>query len=852
VGAARQLARAASRRSRWSFLVIAAVVAVGLGAALTSLDVARRTDRAFAEHLERARVGDLVVNPGPATVDAERAIDGLDGVDDVATDRLMLATVDNGAREVSPAVEFFLQVRSSDDGRYVERDVPAVHDGRLLGSGREAFLNRDAADEFGLGVGDEIRLSFYPAIADIAGITPERLASETAEIVGIGALHDEVIADELFPRPRVIVTPEVVEGLTCMFGGSDAIGDATTTEQILLAVIPPDCSMIYRYWSLDSGGDQAAQRVAEELGADLRVLNEDLPQALLDADVRYIVIPSFRADDEERVEQSLSPVVTSLLVFGAVAAVATVVVALLLAIRVVRRNDPDVATWRALGMGGGARTFALASPLLVTMALGVLGAVVLAWAASALGPIAGVRALVPQPQRSLSALVLLAAAAALLVLAGGVAVVARARAVRSRPAAPRARRGTWQAPTPALALGLRAATAGPGALAVLAGAAVAVAAITATLVFSGSLVRFVETPERYGWPFDAAALVNGGYGQVDADLVRATLDRPEVERFGLASLSVGIEIDGTTVPAIAARPGFEDVSPVRVVRGELPDAPDELALGERTARELDVAIGDRVTLTSTYGSLEVVVVGTAVLPSLGPLESDRTSLGTGAYLPAPLLEAMLAEDAAASAMPLGDFADFTAGFVAMDLAGGVDADAFFAEIAEEVDGWDSITTTPITLSQPVRPATVVDVAAARNVPFLLAGALVAAMVASIATGVAAGTRARRHELAVLRAVGASPRQVRRSVRVHALVVVAVALVAGLPLGVAGGRLAFGAFALDLGAEPDASVPLLLLAAIGVALVVVGLLVAVLPQRAATRHSVLAALAADDGTVALAR
>ena len=82
-------------------------------------------------------------------------------------------------------------------------------------------------------------------------------------------------------------------------------------------------------------------------------------------------------------------------------------------------------------------------------------------------------------------------------------------------------------------------------------------------------------------------------------------------------------------------------------------------------------------------------------------------------------------------------------------------------------------------------------------------------------------------------------------RVHALTVVAVALVIGLPLGIACGRLAFGAFARDLGAQPQAALPLLLLAAVAGGLVVVGLLAALGPQRAATRRSPLAALAADD-------
>ena len=146
-----------------------------------------------------------------------------------------------------------------------------------------------------------------------------------------------------------------------------------------------------------------------------------------------------------------------------------------------------------------------------------------------------------------------------------------------------------------------------------------------------------------------------------------------------------------------------------------------------------------------------------MLPSIGPFESDRTSLGTGVLLSAPLFEAVVGGRG---------LADGLSGFVAIDLAPGRDPAAFLADIRADLPGWDPFGVAPPSYAKPVRPATVVDVASSRRVPAFLTLVLILTMAVSVVSGIASGTRARRRELAVLRAMGIVPRQVRASVRWH--------------------------------------------------------------------------------------
>ena len=149
-------------------------------------------------------------------------------------------------------------------------------------------------------------------------------------------------------------------------------------------------------------------------------------------------------------------------------------------------------------------------------------------------------------------------------------------------------------------------------------------------VGSADLAEFVGTPARFGWPYDAAALTNAGYGEADLAAVADSLDgNPDVEAWGVASVTRAPAVEGESLPAIAARPSFDAMAATPVVDGRLPASDDEVALGSDTAEDLDVGLGDEVTVTHPFEERRKQVVGTVVLPALGPLESARTSMGTG-------------------------------------------------------------------------------------------------------------------------------------------------------------------------------------------------------------------------------
>jgi hypothetical protein len=842
VGVVTVLAWRALRRHVTALVAVAAVVAVGVGAALASAEIADRTERSYVDYLRRAEVADLVVNPTLDTTRTRLLFESTPGVRVVTTDSMLTATADDGAPRPQLAVEAgFLQVRMSPDGRYVEQDRPVVRAGRLPRSGAEAFVNEEAADELDVDMGDTMPLAFWEASFSGPGSRPdpgpvEPLGRVRVRVVGVGTFADEVLPDRLFPRPRVLVTPEVGEPYSCTIA-NPVPNDTRTLEELGAALIPDGCAVGGTFYSLRLvGGRDSAPAVADALARRFREENERLPVAMRNADVGYFLAPAFTADDVEQVRQSLSPVVTSLRAFAIAAGLTTIAVALLLIVRHVRGRDVEVAIWRSIGMSRTQRGVAVILPAVAAVVAGFVGALLVAYTTSPLGPLASARTVDPHPSPGLSSAIALPAVGALVAALVGVALVAAGATGRSvdtsidgvaqRPFVPPGR--------PALALGVRAAVAGRGAVALLGGAVMAVGAVVATLVFSTSVIGLVETPARFGWSFDAAVLVNGGFGGIDIDAVASSLDRPGVDGWGVGAVTGGLSVNGVTLPFLASRIGLDDLVASTMSSGDPPRRDDEIAIGARTARALDLDVGDRVHVVTAYGERRATISGLAVLPHIGQLETDPTSLGTGVLVPSAFFEAIVTGAEADIGMPADEIADSLGSFVAIDLADGVDAAEFVDDLEDDLATWDPSGITPLTFSAPVRPPTVVDLADTREVPLLLAGVLAVALVASVVAGVAAGTRARGGELAVFRALGGTPRQLRASVRSHAVTVVAVALGFGLPIGIALGRVSFLAFIRDLGAAPIIDVPLLPIAALAGAVVVVGLVAAVVPAHRAAR------------------
>ncbi len=128
-------------------------------------------------------------------------------------------------------------------------------------------------------------------------------------------------------------------------------------------------------------------------------------------------------------------------------------------------------------------------------------------------------------------------------------------------------------------------------------------------------------------------------------------------------------------------------------------------------------------------------------------------------------------------------------------------------------------------------------------PLALAIGLAAAAVASLALTVLSSVRRRRRELALLKALGMTRRQVWGIIAWQTTLTLLIAVVVGLPLGIAAGRWTWHAFAGSIGAVPVTEIPLpTLILGLAALTVAVNLLTAV-PAAIAARTRTAASLRA---------
>ncbi|MET1049317.1 MAG: FtsX-like permease family protein, partial [Acidimicrobiales bacterium] len=139
------------------------------------------------------------------------------------------------------------------------------------------------------------------------------------------------------------------------------------------------------------------------------------------------------------------------------------------------------------------------------------------------------------------------------------------------------------------------------------------------------------------------------------------------------------------------------------------------------------------------------------------------------------------------------------------------------------------------------PIRIVDLAQIRNLPLVLAGAAGVLGIGLLAHALVVTVRRRGRDLALVRALGARPRETVATVLAMMAIIIVIGVAAGIPLGVLAGNLAWRAVADSLYVADDLAVPVLVvLACLPIALLV-GLLTAVLPGRRASRLEVAAQL-----------
>lgn len=475
--------------------------------------------------------------------------------------------------------------------------------------------------------------------------------------------------------------------------------------------------------------------------------------------------------------------------------------------RTVHSGRADHEALAAVGLTRRGRFLDAAVPPALAAALGCVGAVALAIAASPLLPVGLAGRAEPDPGLHVDTLVLLPGGLALLIAV--LAVIAwpawrrsrlrlgaAASAVASRPSL--GSRLTRTGP-PALAVGVdMAARRGRGATEVavrtaVIGTLLGALGLAAAVVFSNSLQHLLDTPSRYGWTWDVAASQTDE--QVDSAIRRA--DTAVVAR---AVLSQTVQIGNRSAYAFAfdVRKG---TLPPPIVEGRAPTAPDEVALGAALREKTGGA--DTVTISAGEKRGRYRVVGTALS---APID-DPISMDGGVMLSRSGMERL----------GLWEVEDDSSGFkqTMITFKPGVDV----AKAARTL-GIRNQNDRSVTFPRP--PGEVAKLDQVRDLPNLLALFLGALALVALLHAIVQTVHRRRLELGVLRAIGFTRGQVAGSIGWQASAVALVGAGLGLPLGIAVGRWLWTLVADGLGVAPAPQVALPLVALVPAAVAIAAL------------------------------
>lgn len=329
------------------------------------------------------------------------------------------------------------------------------------------------------------------------------------------------------------------------------------------------------------------------------------------------------------------------------------------------------------------------------------------------------------------------------------------------------------------------------------------------------------------------------------EVVDELAELPEVARadgdvvgIGMSLLaSDGTLVGGTGAPTLAFNhteaPNMAGEPPMLLSSGRWPTAPDEIVLDDAAADNGDYELGDEVKLLAPFG------------------ESERTAtlVGTAEFNGGGTAGATLLVFSTEGAQDL--FLDGEDAFhqVSLTAADGVSQEQL-AEAADAVapDGFEAVTGDQVAEESQDAIGQFLDVIST----FLLVFAIIAVIVGGfiIVNTFTILVAQRSRELALLRALGASRRQVTRSVLLEAAVMSVVAATVGIGLGwlLARGLAAlFRAVGLDIASDAltlDAgSVIVSYVVGVGVTLVA-----AFLPARRAGKVAPVAAMRADAAPV----
>ncbi|PZF84929.1 ABC transporter permease [Jiangella anatolica] len=659
--------------------------------------------------------------------------------------------------------------------RTVER--PVVLDGRLPDATRPDEVV--VTSGHGANVGDTVTLRLHPVDpVDPAAAQPELDATVVGVVRSYWYLDDAAGTGELIPSP----------GLYAVY------------ERELLGDAPAEFNAIVRLAEGEAGIADFRARLERLSGrTDLDLVN------LAELARHDREVTAFEAD--------------ALLVFALVAAVASGVLLGLAVARYAAATQPDLRVLRALGLPPRRLGWtAAAGPALAAAAGAVVGAGV-AVVASGWFPIGTAARFEPAPGVDGDVLVLAAGTVLVpaLILLGAAATAwsglrrTPGRASASAAADAASRLG---APVPVVVGSRFALEAGRGGTVrpAVAGAVAGVAGVVAAVTFSAGVHDATAHAERFGQVHQAEAFVGltgDDFVPVD-DLLPVLAADPDVRVINDTLMAVAAAGD-RSVSLFTMDPDWRPV----VTAGRTPAGPDEVALAPASAETIGAAVGDTVRLTGTRGERTFDVTGIAFVP-----ESPHNDYTLGGWVTPGGYDALF--DPASAVSPRFKFH-----LLLLALRAEADPAAVAGRLGEA--------TGEAGLVRPAAPPSrLAELRQIRAIPMFLAGFLAVLALGAVGHALASGVRRRRHDLAVLRALGLTRWQSRAVVATQATVLALAGLLLGIPLGIALGRVVWRGVAEATPVdhvEPAALVAIVLTAA--AALVIANLLAAWPSHRAAS-------------------
>ena len=535
--------------------------------------------------------------------------------------------------------------------------------------------------------------------------------------------------------------------------------------------------------------------------------------------------------------QTLRPESIALGVFGLIAALAMLVIAGQVISRRLRFNASDLAVIRALGAKPATTAVDGLVGIVLSIIAGSLLAGLVAIAISPLGLLGPIRPYLSNGVNvdwTIVGLGTAVAALALFTLALVVAlrVVPRRSRVLERTAkvpGSSAARVAANAGLPVSAVtGIRLALEpGTGRNSVpvrsaILGTVFALIIVTSTITFGASLHTLVAKPALYGWNWTYEMNGGGGFGDIPSAGAAKLLDESKYVSAWSGIYFGELKIDGQNVSVMGASPRAKVGPPILSGHGfnEL----NQIVLGTATLNQLHKQVGDTVEVSSGAVKTKLRIVGTATLPTIGPAGATHLKMGSGAVLSYKLIPASQR-----------NLFDVTSGpnAILVRIKPGANQSAAlrsFSTILTKLGGNNNGAQ-----AQGVqRPAQIINYGSLGKTPVVLGAALAAGAVVAMGLTLITSVRRRRRELALLKILGFTRRQLAAAITWQSSVATAIGTVVGVPLGVVLGRFLWDLFAREIYAVPSPDVPISSVVLIIVGAMILANLVAAIPGRVAAR------------------